>query len=275
MHTNYAVIGNPITHSKSPDIHAAFARETGEAVRYGRILGEAATFAQQVREFFAHGGRGLNITVPFKELAWPLCDQRSPRAERAGAVNTLLLAADGTLHGENTDGIGLVRDLHHNHGCPLRGMRILLLGAGGAARGVIAPLLEAAPAQLTIANRTAEKAVTLAAAYRELGAVSGCGLEALTGERFDLVIHATAAGLGDQVPTLPAGVLVPGGWSYDLMYGDRPTAFVRWGEEQGAGHALDGLGMLVEQAAEAFWLWRGIRPQTAPVIAALRSGKAG
>ena len=272
MVDHYAVIGDPVAHSKSPQIHAAFAEQTGESLVYERLLGKSDTFDAQVRQFLAAGGRGLNVTVPFKELAWRLADQCSTRADSAGAVNTLILLPDGRLRGDNTDGAGLVRDLTLNHGCQLAGKRLLLLGAGGAARGVARPLLDQHPAALTIANRTADKAVRVAAELAELGPVRGCGFDALDGDQYDLVINATAAGLQGEVPPLPDRLLATGGWSYDMMYAREPTAFVRWGRAQGAAKALDGLGMLVEQAAESFLLWRGVRPQTAAVIAALRGG---
>ncbi|NCA70391.1 MAG: shikimate dehydrogenase [Sphingobacteriia bacterium] len=272
MTDRYAVIGNPIAHSKSPLIHASFARATAQDLEYGRILGDLDDFAGDVRRFFAGGGRGLNVTVPFKESAWRLADEVAPRAEVARAVNTLIGLADGRLRGDNTDGAGLVRDLECNHGYRLEGVRILLLGAGGAARGVLAPLIEARPARLVIANRTLATAEQLATLGSTLGAVEidGCGFDALAGARFDLIINATAAGLSGQLPPIPPGCLAPGGWTYDMLYGDTPTLFSRWGLEQGAQRALDGLGMLVEQAAESFWLWRGIRPETGPVLAQLR-----
>jgi shikimate dehydrogenase len=272
MPDRYAVIGNPIAHSKSPSIHAAFALETGQDMEYGRILGSVGDFAGDVHRFFSAGGRGLNVTVPFKEQAWGLADERSAAAEGAGAVNTLIALADGRLRGENTDGVGLVRDLAQNHGFDFRGARVLLLGAGGASRGVMRPLLETGLAALTIGNRTAGKALELAAAGATLGPVSGCGLDGLAGRRFGLIINATSAGLGGAVPAIPADCLEPGGWTYDMLYGDTPSAFCRWGLEHGAGRALDGLGMLVEQAAESFCLWRGVRPSTGPVIARLRGG---
>jgi len=272
MTDRYAVIGNPIAHSKSPDIHAAFAAQTGEDIEYDRILGDPEDFAADVRNFFATGGHGLNVTVPFKEQAWALADELSERAEAAGAVNTLLALEGGTLRGDNTDGVGLVRDLGCNHRFHFNGARILLLGAGGASRGVIAPLLDEGPAQLTVANRTAAKAVSLAADLARFGPVAGCGLDALAGRVFDLVINGTAAGLAGQVPDIPGDCLAPGGWTYDMMYGSAPTAFVLWGRARGAAKALDGLGMLVEQAAESFFLWRGKRPDTEPVIRMLRNG---
>jgi len=267
----YAVIGNPIEHSKSPQIHAAFARQTGQDIDYRRILGDLEGFEADVAAFVAAGGRGLNVTVPFKERAFRLADASSRRARAAGAVNTLVVR-DDSLYGDNTDGVGLVRDLGCNHMFGLRGARVLLLGAGGAVRGVLHPLLEEGPERLVIANRTAPKALALADAVAGLGAVSGCGLDALSGQRFDLIINGTAAGLTAQVPDIPDDCLADGGWTYDMMYGSRPTAFVEWGRAHGAARALDGLGMLVEQAAEAFYLWRGVRPDTGPVIATLRAG---
>jgi len=270
MTDRYAVIGNPIAHSKSPDIHAAFAAQTGEDMEYGRILGDLEDFASDVQNFFVTGGRGLNVTVPFKERAWELADELSERAEIAGAVNTLIGLSDGRLRGDNTDGVGLVRDLGCNHRFNFSGSRILLLGAGGASRGVIKPLLDEGPARITLANRTAEKALNLAGELARFGPIEGCGLDSLAGLTFDLVINGTAAGLKGQVPDIPGDCLAPGGWTYDMMYGSGPTAFVLWGQAHGATKALDGLGMLVEQAAESFWLWRGKRPDTEPVIHKLR-----
>ena len=266
----YAVIGHPIEHSRSPQIHTAFAAQLGHALTYERLLGDLDDVETEIRAFFAAGGAGLNVTVPFKERAFALAERHSPGAQRAAAVNTLLPDAEGRLVGHNTDGPGLVTDLCSNHGLALQGARVLLLGAGGAARGVLLPLLEQAPVALFVANRTASKARELAALFADAGAIEGGGFDALPAEPFDLIINATAAGLSDQVPPIPGRALRPGGWTYDMMYGAAPTAFVRWGRAHGAGQALDGLGMLVEQAAEAFALWRGVRPQTAPVIAALR-----
>jgi len=270
MSDRYAVIGNPIVHSKSPLIHAAFARETGQDMDYGRILGNLDDFTGDVRCFFAEGGRGMNITVPFKEQAWKLVDERSQAAETAGAVNTLISLDGGRLRGDNTDGIGLVRDLTENHGFTFRAAHVLLLGAGGASRGVMRHLLETGLASLAVANRTASKAVDLAAAGYALGPVIGCGLDDLRGRRFDLIINATSAGLDGAVPAIPEDCLAPDGWTYDMLYGDAPTPFCRWGTEHGAARVLDGLGMLVEQAAESFYLWRGARPSTRMVIAQLR-----
>jgi shikimate dehydrogenase len=269
MTDRYAVIGNPIEHSKSPEIHRAFADQTHQDLTYGRILG--TDFQQDAREFFSSGGRGLNVTVPFKEEAWRLADERSGRADTAGAVNTLIPLPEGRLLGDNTDGVGLVTDLQGNHGCVLANTEILLLGAGGASRGVLRPLLDTQPARLVIANRTASKALELAATVSELGTVEGCGLDELGGRKFDLIINGTSAGLEGRAPSIPNEILKIGGWTYDMIYGDRPTAFVLWGQGQGASKAMDGLGMLVEQAAEAFFLWRGVRPDTAPVIRMLRT----
>jgi shikimate dehydrogenase len=273
MTDRYAVIGNPIAHSKSPLIHAAFARQTGQDIGYERILGGRDDFAGEVRRFVAEGGRGLNVTVPFKEEAFALADERSERAQAAGAVNTLIVLDGGRLRGDNTDGVGLVRDLCCNHRFMLAGARVLLLGAGGASRGVLRPLLAERPTALVIGNRTAAKAVELAATAVGAGPVDGCGLPELAGRRFDLVINGTAAGLQGEVPTIPDDCLADGAWVYDMLYGAEPTTFVRWGLAHGAAKALDGLGMLVEQAAESFLLWRGVHPDTAPVIEALRRGE--
>lgn len=270
MSDRYAVIGNPIEHSKSPQIHAAFAAQTGQDVEYGRILGDLEEFEDDVEEFIGSGGRGLNVTVPFKERACRLADRLSERARNAGAVNTLIVSDEG-LVGENTDGVGLVCDLTCNHGFNLRGARVLLLGAGGAVRGVIRPLLAEQPLNLLIANRTPGKALALAAAAADAGDVLGCGLDEIHGREFDLIINGTAAGLVAKVPEIPDDCLATGGWTYDMLYGTEPTAFVRWGREHGAQRALDGLGMLVEQAAESFRLWRGIRPDTEAVIEQLRA----
>ncbi|EIC20881.1 shikimate dehydrogenase [Thiorhodovibrio frisius] len=273
MTDRYAVIGNPIAHSKSPAIHAAFAHQTEQDMDYDRILGNPDDFAGDVRAFVAAGGRGLNVTVPFKELAWELLDDLSERARVARAVNTLAVSDGGLLHGDNTDGIGLIRDLAENQGFSFAGRSVLLVGAGGAARGVLLPLLETGVAALTIANRTVEKALALAEAMRAAGPVSGCGLDQLWDQRFDLIINATSSGLHGSGIHLPSHCLAERGWVYDMYYSDTLTPFCRWGQEQGARRVIDGLGMLVEQAAESFLLWRGLRPDTAPVINALREGQ--
>jgi len=271
---HYAVIGNPIAHSKSPAIHTAFAHQTGQHMEYGLLLGALDDFAGDVRRFVAEGGRGLNVTLPFKEQAYALLADLTPRAAAARAVNTILVLDGGLLRGDNTDGVGLIRDLTLNNGIEVEGQRVLLLGAGGAARGVLIPLLETGPAELVIANRTAAKALELAERASAERPVSGCGLDGLAGRRFDLIINATSSGLAGGVPALPDDCLAAGGCTYDLLYADTPTPFCRWGKAHGAARALDGLGMLVEQAAESFTLWRGVRPDTAPVIDMLRASAA-
>ncbi len=268
----YAVIGNPIAHSKSPWIHTAFARQTGQALRYEALLGPLDGFAASVHAFRTAGGRGMNVTVPFKLEAYALADRRTPRAEAAGAVNTLAFDPAGIL-GDNTDGAGLVRDLSANLGCAPAGRRILLLGAGGATRGALLPLLDSRPAALIIANRTVSKARALAglfAVHAAGVALDACGFDELAGERFDLVINATAASLAGELPPLPPGLYAEGALAYDMMYGRGDTPFMRAARADGAVRVADGLGMLVEQAAESFTLWRGLRPDSAPVLAALR-----
>jgi shikimate dehydrogenase len=265
MPDRYAVFGNPIAHSKSPRIHALFAAQTGQDMAYEALLAPLDGFAAAVQSFVSAGGKGANVTVPFKEAAFRLATDLTPRAEAAGAVNTLSFAA-GKIRGDNTDGAGLVRDLSANLACALAGKRILILGAGGAARGVILPLREASPAEIFIANRTAEKAVQLATAF----CVEGGGFSALAGRRFDLVINATSAGLSDAPLPLPEGVFATDGLAYEMLYG-RETPFMQQAREAGC-RVADGLGMLVEQAAAAFFVWRGVRPETAPVLQSLRQG---
>lgn len=270
----YAVVGNPIAHSKSPFIHARFAQQTGEAIEYRHLLAPIGGFEQMVRAFVAAGGRGLNVTVPFKLDAHALADMLSPRAAAAGAVNTLRL--DGTrIHGDNTDGVGLVRDIEANLGVRLAGARIVLLGAGGAARGVVLPLLERAPAALAIVNRTAEKAHALveqfAAAAREAGcALTGGGADAVEPQAYDIVVNATAGSLEAALPECDERAFGAGTLAYDMMYGAQPTVFMRHAASLGA-RVSDGLGMLVEQAAESFFVWRAVRPASAPVLAELRT----
>lgn len=264
----YAVFGNPVGHSLSPRIHAMFAQQTGQAMRYTAICPPLDGFAAAVAAFAAQGGRGANVTVPFKEEAFRLAQALTPRAQAAGAVNTLSFAQDGSsgnISGDNTDGAGLVRDITVNLGRGLRGARILILGAGGAARGVILPLLALRPTAIFIANRTAEKAVRLAADFQ----VDGGGFDALDSRAFDLVINATSTGLTDAVLPTPTSVFASGALAYEMVYG-RNTPFMQAASAAGA-QVADGLGMLVEQAAEAFFVWRGVRPQTAPVLAALRA----
>lgn len=268
----YAVVGNPISHSKSPKIHSLFASETGEAVEYTAIQAPEDGFAETVRQFFERGGKGLNVTVPFKEQAWALADRRTERAEKAGAANTLFLDTDGALVADNTDGQGLVTDLTRNHGLPLAGKNILVLGAGGAVRGVLGPILAQGPARLEIANRTVAKAEALVALFTENAGntrLSGCGFDQPT-EPFDLIINGTSASLKGDLPPLASSVIGPDTVVYDMMYAATTTTFNQWALDQGARQAIDGLGMLVEQAAESFRIWRKVSPQTAPVIETLR-----
>lgn len=266
----YCVFGNPVAHSKSPRIHSEFARLTDQAMSYEARLAPLDGFAGALQAFLSEGGRGCNVTVPFKEEAWRLAQVRSPRAEKAGAVNTLLPGKDGRLYGDNTDGVGLVRDLVRNAGVSLRGRHVLVLGAGGAVRGVLSPLLAEKPAALVVANRTVEKAALLARLFADEGPVTACSFEALAGQSFDVVINGTSASLQGDLPPLPDGLFAPGALAYDMMYGAAPTVFLRWAATQGA-QTRDGLGMLVEQAAEAFFLWRQQRPDTAPVLAGMRA----
>lgn len=270
----YAVFGSPIKHSKSPRIHKLFAEQTQQVMEYSAELVAAEQFATAVKRFFVQGGRGLNCTVPLKELAWGYADLRTERAELAKAVNTLALQDDGRILGDNTDGIGLVIDLHNNHGIVLRQQQILILGAGGASRGIILPIMEQAPLSITIANRTVAKALTLADEFSHKGKINACGYEDLKGHSFDLILNATSASLSDELPPLNSELLEEGGSCYDLAYANKATAFVGWAREQKASKSLDGLGMLVEQAAEAFYLWRGIRPATAPVIEMLEAERS-
>lgn len=266
----YCVFGNPVGHSKSPAIHAHFARLTGEDIAYSARLAPLDGFPAAVRAFIAEGGRGANVTVPFKEEAFRLCDRLTPRAQLAGAVNTLCF--DGAeIVGDNTDGAGLVRDLLDNLRVAIRGRRLLLLGAGGAARGVLGPLLAEEPAQLVIANRTPARAEALAAHFAPLGAVEGGGYAALAGLSFDIVINATSASLGGELPPLPADIYAAQALAYDMMYGQGDTPFLGAARAQGVARLADGLGMLVGQAAEAFFVWRGLRPPVEPVLAALRA----
>lgn len=265
----YAVMGNPIAHSLSPRIHTLFARQTGENLVYERILVPIGDLAAALTEFETSGGRGLNITVPFKLQACALVESHSERAKRSGAVNTIAMTAHG-MFGDNTDGVGLIRDLRSNHGVELRKRRVLIIGAGGAVRGVLPDLLAETPGEVVIANRTYERAEQLAASHSDLGRVAACEFTELGGEYFDLMINGTSAGLSGEIPALPETLRLAGAIVYDMLYGDSPTAFCRWALGRGASRALDGLGMLVEQAAESFHLWRGVRPQTAPVIEALR-----
>ena len=266
----YAVIGHPVGHSRSPFIHERFARQVGHNIDYTTIDATPAQFAPAVLRFFAEGGKGLNVTLPHKQAAVHLAADLTPRAEHAGAVNTLTPRAEGGLTGDNTDGLGLTRDLLYNFGVTVAGRRVLLLGAGGAARGALMPLLDLQPRELTIANRSPARALELAAEFGQDGEVHGCGFADLHGAPYDLVINATSASLANEVLPLPAGIVGAHTFCYDMAYKAEDTAFVRWAQQRGCTRAVMGLGMLVEQAAEAFFIWRGIRPETASVLAALK-----
>lgn len=270
----YAVFGHPIGHSLSPRIHTLFAEQTGQSLCYTRQDVESDRFESALTGFLARGGKGLNCTVPLKELAYAVAAEKSPRALRAKAVNTLAVCADGQLYGDNTDGAGLVRDLTRHLAIPLKDRRILLIGAGGASRGILLPLLEEAPHSLILTNRTLDRAERLAAEFDDFPLLGVCPLDELKGKTFDVILNATAASLSGDLPDLPENLLAEGGCCYDLAYGKQPTAFVEWGLRAGAALSADGIGMLVEQAAEAFELWRGVRPETASVIARLKEDRA-
>lgn len=269
----YVVIGNPVSHSKSPAIHAQFAAQTGESIAYERLAAPLDDFAACVQHFMQSGGRGANVTVPFKLEAFALATQLTPRAQAAGAANTLSFD-DGRIVGDNTDGVGLVRDIVHNAGVVLEGRRILLLGAGGAARGVVMPLLAERPQQLVVANRTFARAQELVQSFPAAAPVlKAAAFDDLSGQ-FDVIINATSASLSADLPAVPATLFGPQVFVYDMMYAATPTVFMQWAAQHGA-RVRDGLGMLVEQAAESFFVWRGARPDTAPVYAALRAQLAG
>lgn len=267
MIDHYVVIGNPIAHSKSPQIHMQFAQQTGQAMHYERLLAPLDDFVATVRDFFARGGRGANVTLPFKLEAFAFAQERTARAQAAGAVNTFLIW-DGRIIGDNTDGVGLVRDIQINAGIPLADKRVLLLGAGGAAQGVIWPLLEQGPTRITLCNRTPGKAEHLVRQFAH-PRLHACSLDALT-DAYDIVINATSAGLAGDVLPLPASVFSAGAFAYDMLYAAQPTLFMQLAQSHGAT-TRDGLGMLVEQAAESFYLWRGVRPETMPVYLSLRA----
>ncbi len=269
MPDRYVVVGNPIKHSKSPDIHARFARQTGQHLVYERLLAPLDGFAQTMQAFVAAGGKGANVTVPFKLDAYNYADVLTERAKAAGAVNTLKIEGSSIL-GDNTDGVGLVADIVHKAKVPVYGKRVLLLGAGGAARGVILPLLMEQPAELFIVNRTAAKAVELAEHFSKQGSVvQACEFSDIN-RPFDVIINATSASLAAEVPPVPAIAFNEQTLAYDMMYAKEPTPFLQFAAQQGSV-IRDGLGMLVEQAAESFYIWRGVRPDTTPVYQELRS----
>ncbi|MCW9013403.1 MAG: shikimate dehydrogenase [Gammaproteobacteria bacterium] len=266
----YAVIGNPIAHSKSPLIHTEFARQTGQELSYTAELVAPGKVAEFITQFQANNGKGLNVTVPFKQDAYELATSLTQRAQRAGAVNTLVLNGPDDFSGDTTDGTGLVNDLVNNHCIDLNNKNILMLGAGGAVRGVVEAILNHTPAQLIIANRTVTKAEILADIFADMGKISGCGFDDLSGEKFDLIINGTSSSLSGDLPPLPDQILNNKATVYDMMYAAQATPFMNWGKSQGAITCLDGLGMLVEQAAESFNIWRGIKPTTANVIQMIR-----
>jgi shikimate dehydrogenase len=273
MKDHYAVVGNPIEHSKSPLIQTHFASETQQLMNYTTLLAPLDRFEYTVRQFFQQG-KGLNVTVPFKLEAWDLCDELSDYAQQAGAVNTLLYRDDGSLYGTNTDGLGIIRDLMINNGVTLQGKRILILGAGGVVRGVLQPIIQQQPKQIFIANRTVAKAEQLVEHFVPLlsttTTLSGGGYDAIPLQSFDLILNGTAASLNGMLPPVPTICCEGAQCCYDMMYSNEPTPFVKWGQDNRAVLAIDGLGMLIEQAAESFHLWRKVRPDTVSVFRLLR-----
>jgi shikimate dehydrogenase len=271
MTDKYAVFGNPIKHSKSPAIHREFARQCDQDMQYRAVRVELDAFETAARNFFDAGGCGLNVTVPFKQQAYEFAERLTDRAMRAGAVNTLSRSnVDGAIEGDNTDGIGLVRDMVANLGWAVQGLRVLILGAGGAVRGVLEPLLRERPRELLVVNRTAERARQLEREFFDIGKLEGGGYELINNRQFELIINATSAGLSGEMPELPSSVLTERSCCYDMVYGPEPTPFMRWAAHHAAWAVSDGLGMLVEQAAQSFFIWRGVRPETRPVITLLR-----
>jgi shikimate dehydrogenase len=270
MTDQYAVFGNPIHHSKSPSIHRQFAEQTAQDMHYAKQLVNENEFAKSAEIFFAQGGKGLNVTLPFKVDAFHFAQTLTQRAQFAGAVNTLALLDDGTILGDNTDGIGMVHDMR-NLGWRLRDKRILVLGAGGAVRGVLQPLLAEHPQELIIVNRTHSKANALEKQFRELGNIQARSFDQLNNSQFDIIINGTSASLHGDLPSLPNNLAAKNACCYDMMYAAEPTVFMQWAKHQGVENIADGLGMLVGQAAEAFYLWRKIRPDVLPVIAAIKT----
>ncbi|MFS1425242.1 shikimate dehydrogenase [Shewanella sp. 10N.286.48.B5] len=268
MTDKYAVFGNPIAQSKSPFIHTEFARQTGQDISYQAILAPVDQFSQSLMAFFNDGGKGANVTAPFKEQAYAICDELSDLAKLAGAVNTLIYLADGRIRGDNTDGIGLVNDVMQHFGA-LKGKRVLLIGAGGAARGCLKPLLES-QAQVTICNRTFAKAQTLQAIFAEYGRVQATPIDELNNS-FDIVINSTSAGLAGELIKLPEQIIASHTNCYDMSYGADTTLFNQWALANGAQSVADGLGMLVGQAAQSFYIWRGVKPATQAIHQTLRA----
>ena len=268
---HYAVMGNPISHSLSPQIHKQFAEQTDQNLIYQAIESPLDKFSEMVEQFRSAGGRGLNVTVPFKQQAWEISDQRTEVDERAGAVNTLWFDDQGLIQSDNTDGRGLVRDIMINHDQMILGKRILILGAGGAVRGVLEPLMNEKPESFVIANRTVSRAEELADLFADLGNISSASYPDLKSSSFDMIINGTSASLQGELPPLPDNILARNGVCYDMMYSKTPTPFVKWGQDCGATLSVDGLGMLIEQAAESFFIWRGVRPETNSIISLLRA----
>jgi len=266
----YAVIGNPIKHSKSPQIHQAFAEQEDVSIDYQRILADKDQFTSTVSQFISSGGLGLNVTVPFKINAYDQCQHLNEYAQAAGAVNTISFNAESEWYGANTDGIGLLNDLKINQQLQLAKKSILILGAGGATRGILLPLLQEKPAHITLANRTPSKAIELANTFSKHGNISGCGFDDIEKHEYDLIINATSASLSNDVPPIPADTVGTHTICYDLAYSDEPTAFITWSKNLNAKKAIDGIGMLIEQAAESYYIWRNFRPDTKPVFKLLR-----
>ena len=266
----YAVMGNPIAHSKSPQIHQQFAKQTKQTLSYEKILVEPENFTQDVADFQSHNGKGLNITVPLKEKAFELATNLTERAKRAKAVNTLILLDENNITGDNTDGIGLVRDLTENHNTELSNKDILILGAGGAVRGILEPFIQQKPSRLVIANRTLVRAQELAADFSDIAEIEVFEFKQLKEQQFDIIINGTSASLSGELPPLPDHLLKNNGTTYDMMYSKDDTPFMLWSRNNNASNIIDGLGMLVEQAAESFYCWRNIRPETGQVIKSIR-----
>jgi len=267
---NYAIVGNPVSHSKSPLIHTEFAKQTQQDITYTVIEAPVDRFVETVKAFEAAGGKGLSITLPFKNEAYAIANLHSKLAQQARAANTLAFRDDNTVYADSTDGPGLVQDITNNLHYSLRQKKVLILGAGGVVKCIVGPLLAQAPARLDVANRTAEKAIDIARQFELCGEINGMGLQDMMEAPYDLIINATSASVTGNIPNITAEMIGPKTWCYDLFYSDEPTAFLQWSKQQGADRCIDGLGMLVEQAAAQFYLWRGIYPNAKPVIELLR-----
>ncbi len=263
----YGVIGYPIKHSASPKIHRHWGEQYNKRIRYDAIEAPAGHFSEVAYDFFLYGGRGLNVTVPHKQIAFRICNELSERARACGAVNLLEQRKDGTFFGDNSDGAGLVRDLTVNQKLDLSGIHIAVIGAGGAARGLLLPLLELAPASLVLANRSIKRAQQIASELQLADAIETCAMRKLANRHFDLVINATSAGLQGRIPTIPTEIILQDSTCYDLAYGKAANPFMSYAKRKGAARVLDGWGMLVEQAAESFEVWHRLRPDTAHVLA--------